>query len=112
MRITFTLRKLMAAAVLVTAFTAGAMAQNSPQKQAKATPTTVTYQIAEPVKQQADNTDPSYNKEQQVAAGNYPWYNYKGIADLADAKAEWVKDNPEAYHKLLEKNSAAVPHGK
>lgn len=109
---TFTLRKLMATTVLTTAITAGAMAQNSPQKQTKATSTPVTYQIAEPVKQQPDNTDPSYLKEQQLAASNYPWYNYKGIADLAQAKAEWVKDNPEAYHKLLEKNGAAVPHGK
>lgn len=112
MRKNFTLRKIMAAAVFTTAFSVGAMAQNSPQKQTKASPTTVTYQIAEPVKQQAENTDPSYKKEEQLAASNYPWYNYKGIVDLANAKAEWVKDNPEAYHKLLEKNGAAVPQGK
>jgi hypothetical protein len=36
-----------------------------------------------------------------------PYLNYKGIADKEQAKAAWIKDNPEAYEKF--KNAPAQP---
>lgn len=38
-----------------------------------------------------------------------PYYNYKGITDLEAAKEAWIKDNPETYKMLLQKQSGTTP---
>ncbi len=44
---------------------------------------------------------------QAQESSSLPYTNYKGIKDLAAAKAEWVKDNPAVYQNLTNQNTNA-----
>lgn len=38
-----------------------------------------------------------------------PYYQYRGITDLGDAKAAWMTENPEAYRAYVAQSAAGVP---
>lgn len=42
----------------------------------------------------------TYSKQDGNASLVY--YNYKGITNIEEAKVAWIKDNPEAYKKMIE----------
>jgi hypothetical protein len=51
------------------------------------------------------NPAPSIQKKEETPA--QPYINYKGISDPEQAKAEWIKDNPEEYQMMLQPAEAA-----
>ena len=44
--------------------------------------------------------------EKKNPVADLPFYNYKGISDLEQAKAAWIADNPEEYNKMLQQMAA------
>lgn len=80
------------------------------QPQQKTVPAKVEINQTLPVSSNAVN--PAVD---QSPVTDLPFYNYKGISDLEQAKAAWVADFPEEYKKLVSpktsesKNVIAVP---
>ncbi|MPM27651.1 hypothetical protein SDC9_74164 [bioreactor metagenome] len=66
------------------------------QPEVKPTPTEVSVEVSTP-----ENIT---EKKEEVPA--LPYVNYKGISDPDQAKAEWVRENPEEYQKLQQPANA------
>ena len=53
------------------------------------------------------NVAPAVQAKGNKQASDLPYYNYKGIANLEQAKVAWIKDNPEAYKKGMQLNNVS-----
>jgi len=54
-----------------------------------------------------ENNNPTTTLEKKEETPALPYANYKGISDPEQAKAEWIKDNPEEYQMMLQPAEAA-----
>lgn len=102
MKETSTLRKLSMTLALLAGYAVCATAQTT-----SATPvikTTPTYQIDEPVNQQGTDAkgSPYSSVSEKELNASYPWFNYKGITNIQEAKLQWIQDNPAAYKQMQE----------
>lgn len=59
---------------------------------------TVKQLTPEALVENSNPTTPIMKKEETPVL---PYANYKGISDPDQAKAEWIKDNPEEYQRML-----------
>ncbi len=48
-----------------------------------------------------EKSNPTTTIEKKEETPVLPYANYKGISDPEQAKAEWIKDNPEEYQRML-----------
>jgi|WetSurMetagenome_2_1015567.scaffolds.fasta_scaffold158450_2 hypothetical protein len=55
----------------------------------------------------ASVTSISNPAEKKYTVSDLPYYNYKGISDLEQAKTAWIKDYPEEYNKMKGQKVAA-----
>lgn len=56
--------------------------------------------------QQKSVQTPTVQSATNAADAHLPYFNYKGITNLDDAKQAWIKDNPEAYKAILTSKKA------
>ena len=85
-----------------------AVAQNS----TSTTLPVATHKIAEQITTPSgvDSKGSPYGSvsEKELQA-SYPWYNYKGITNIQEAKQLWILDNPAAYKAMTEGTNKSNP---
>ncbi|HLP52500.1 MAG TPA: hypothetical protein VK154_16545 [Chitinophagales bacterium] len=88
--------------ITITLFTGCAMCAVAQNSTTTVTPV-ATHKIAEQVTTPSgvDSKGSPYSSvsEKELQA-SYPWYNYKGITNIQEAKQQWILDNPEAYKAM------------
>lgn len=73
-------------------------AQQTATSKTPVTKSSAQLQIANPVPPTTEKATLS----KQDGNASLVYYNYKGITNLEEAKAAWIKDNPETYKKMIE----------
>jgi len=80
--------------------------KDHPEEAAKATLQEVSTVATVPPQQRQTIASSKEIKKQDYSM--LPYFNYKGITNLEEAKMLWVKENPESYQQLQGNKSASV----